>query len=189
MAKEEKSSLVWAVKDGYDKREFTEQQLKAMGTDPGGKTYDGWKIVSAAKEPEEVTKAKRNASKQSKTVTNKNDKDYVPGKGIPGIPGDPGITGQELREFWQEAYPTKDMPEFGEEFDKVFYSKSVQKDYEKWHKNKWLKKHQITINNGDTRQSLAETEATGDTSTEDTGIIGNDSPSSSEGDAKASGSH
>ncbi len=108
MAKESKSSLVWAVKDGYDKRQFTEQQLRSMGTDPGGETFDGWKIVPAAKTPDEVKK---------KTTTKTDTK------------------------------------------------------------------------HGSKGQSLAEAEATGDASSENTDIIGEDSASGSAGDREASGSH
>lgn len=49
------NELVWAKKDGYAKRQFTLQQLEAMGTDtPDGDSYDGWKVVAEAKEPKEV---------------------------------------------------------------------------------------------------------------------------------------
>lgn len=53
------NELVWAKKDGYAKRQFTLQQLEAMGTDtPDGDSYDGWKVVAEAKEPKEVKEAK-----------------------------------------------------------------------------------------------------------------------------------
>lgn len=60
MAKEKDlTELVWAEKDGYERRQFTRQQLNAMGSDPGGNTFDGWKITQEAKEPKEVTAAKK----------------------------------------------------------------------------------------------------------------------------------
>jgi len=53
------NELVWAKKDGYAKRQFTLQQLEAMGTDtPNGDSYDGWKVVAEAKEPKEVKESK-----------------------------------------------------------------------------------------------------------------------------------
>lgn len=54
---------VWAVKDGYPKRQFTLQQLDAMGTDPNGETHDGWKVVAATKEPDEVKASKKESTK------------------------------------------------------------------------------------------------------------------------------
>lgn len=63
MAKQNKTTeLVWAKKDGYPKRQFTMQQLESMGTDTGGKTYDGWAVVAETKEPDEV-KQKKSATK------------------------------------------------------------------------------------------------------------------------------
>lgn len=69
MAKEQSlSEYVWAEKDGYQRRQFTRQQLEAMGTDfPATDSFDGWKIVDAIKEPEEVKSAKTAKPK----VTNK----------------------------------------------------------------------------------------------------------------------
>lgn len=51
--------LVMAEKEGQTPREFTMLQLESMGTDPGGKTYDGWKVTTKPKEPSEVTLAKQ----------------------------------------------------------------------------------------------------------------------------------
>lgn len=60
MAKQKNArELVWAVKDGFPRRQFTRQQLDAMGTDPDGETHDGWAITEPAKEPEEVKKLRK----------------------------------------------------------------------------------------------------------------------------------
>lgn len=73
---EKNTGLVWAKKDGYDKRQFTMQQLEAMGEDSAG-GYDGWKVTQATKEPEEVTKAR----KQTTTTNTKDDgKDLATGE-------------------------------------------------------------------------------------------------------------
>lgn len=76
------NELVWAKKDGYAKRQFTLQQLEAMGTDtPDGDSYDGWKVVAEAKEPKEVKEAKAT----------------VESKGVSGGKGDIGVPGEEYK--------------------------------------------------------------------------------------------
>jgi hypothetical protein len=86
MAKQHQlTELVWAEKDGHQRRQFTRQQLNAMGTDPSGNTYDGWKITQAAKEPKEVTAAK--AKTKASTA------DQSKGHDDPGPKGELGPTG------------------------------------------------------------------------------------------------
>lgn len=76
MAKQKNArELVWAKKDGYEKRQFTRQQLDAMGTDtPNGDSYDGWTIVEAAKKPDEVKTAKEKAA-EAKALKEKEESD------------------------------------------------------------------------------------------------------------------
>lgn len=74
MAKEKDlTELVWAEKDGYERRQFTRQQLNAMGSDPSGNTFDGWKITQEAKEPKEVTAAR--STRKPKEEATQNDTD------------------------------------------------------------------------------------------------------------------
>lgn len=77
MAKQKnKSEEVWAEKEGFPRRKFKLMQLEAMGTDPGGKSYDGWKVVKEAPEPDEVKVAKKAAVKtEPKKAATKNDSD------------------------------------------------------------------------------------------------------------------
>lgn len=66
------NELVWAKKDGYAKRQFTLQQLEAMGTDtPNGDSYDGWKVVAEAVEPSEAKEAKAKAAAEAKALKEK----------------------------------------------------------------------------------------------------------------------
>ena len=59
-------------KAGYASRPFTLQQLEAMGTDPGGNSYDGWKIIDEPVRPSEVSKAKATKLKSnSHAITGK----------------------------------------------------------------------------------------------------------------------
>jgi len=60
------SQTVTAVKDGYEPRTFTLQQLEAMGTDPGGETYDGWKIVEKPTVPDEISEAAKAKAEEEK---------------------------------------------------------------------------------------------------------------------------
>ena len=49
-----KEETFLAEKDGFEPRRFTMRQLEAMGTDPGGNSYDGWVITGDVKIPEEL---------------------------------------------------------------------------------------------------------------------------------------
>lgn len=59
--------VVHVEKEGFPPRTFTLQQLKAMGEDPGGESFDGWKIVDKPQTPPEISdeaKEKAEAAKQ-----------------------------------------------------------------------------------------------------------------------------
>ena len=66
------NQTVTAKKEGYEPREFTLQQLEAMGTDPNGETHDGWEIVSKPETPKELTAKAR----VLKTATKPKDSEY-----------------------------------------------------------------------------------------------------------------
>lgn len=86
--------VVHVEKEGFNPRSFTLQQLKAMGEDPGGESYDGWKIVNKPQTPPEISdeaKEKAEAAKQKaeddKTLKAKEKADKAAAKkGTPIIP-------------------------------------------------------------------------------------------------------
>lgn len=59
------SEQILCEKEGFAPRKFTIQQLEAMGQDPGGESYDGWKPTEAPKEPKELKDAKAAAAKSA----------------------------------------------------------------------------------------------------------------------------
>jgi len=80
-----KSETVLAQKDGFQPRTFTMLQLESMGTDPGGDSYDGWKIIDPVKEPKEATAIKASAKTVKapaapKAATKTKDSDATSGK-------------------------------------------------------------------------------------------------------------
>lgn len=68
---ENPNELVWAEKPGFPRKQFTRQQLSAMGEDEGEGTFNGWAIVTQAPEPDEVKEAKAKAAAEAKEKAEK----------------------------------------------------------------------------------------------------------------------
>lgn len=65
------NELVWAEKPGFPRKQFTRQQLSAMGDDEGKDTFNGWAIVPEVQEPDEVKEAKKQAAAEAKEKAEK----------------------------------------------------------------------------------------------------------------------
>lgn len=134
MAKQKNiNELVTVKKEGVGKRQFTRQQLEAMGTDtPHGDSYDGWKIVGETKEPKEVTQA----------------------KGVSAGKGDKGVSPETVRAFYDEVYPDNvDTLESDGGPGDHFYTKDVNAKFHEWEasktktdKNQWDQYHSSRAN-------------------------------------------
>lgn len=173
------SEFVWAEKNGYPRRQFRLQNLQAMGTDPGGQSYDGWKIVEKAKEPEEVSSFKSGQVNLGEGTGTDNWAD---------------VTEEEYAEYLEYSTPGKTTPKFGtKESSEILRSD----EFKSWKEAKETpaavvqeESDNTDLNTNesddDKQRPLAETEGAATASSEDTGSIGQTHVEGSEGDTKAS---